>query len=520
MREVLKNVIIPLWNSYSFFVTYATIDGASPSAAPADPANSLDRWILSEAARLVEESTRQMDAYDLQKAIDPIVEFIDLTNNWYIRRSRRRFWRSENDNDKAQAYQTLYAVLLTLVKVAAPFIPFITEEIYRNLRTPDMPESVHLCDFPAYEASRRDLALEREMGLARRAVSLGRALRTMHNLKIRQPLKALHLVTRDPAEKAVLASMRELIREEINVKEVVLRENEEELVEYSAKANFKVLGKNLGKDMKEAAARIEALGGRDIRTILAGGTVELRVAGRSFPLTAEGILVTRTEKEHLKVLNEGSLTVALDPELTPELVAGGAGPRPGARRAEPAQGAGPGGDRPHPAGAFRLRGAAQGRQRFPGEAHRRDPGRRLDLAAAPRSRRGGVRAGDRLRAPAQELIRPPRGAALRRARACWRPSRHCCSPPAPPCRPRGSPSHPGLPCRPTGTYTCSPTYGRPAAFWSRWPPASVASPRCATAGSPQAWILSWTGPKRPTPACTCLARPAAIGPAKPPPSWP
>jgi isoleucyl-tRNA synthetase len=320
VREVLKNVIIPLWNSYSFFVTYATIDGASPTGAPAAPANPLDRWILSESARLVEEATRQMDAYDLQKAIDPIVEFIDLTNNWYIRRSRRRFWRSENDSDKAQAYQTLYAVLLTLVKVAAPFIPFITEEIYRNLRTPDMPESVHLCEYPAYEASRRDLALEREMGLARRAVSMGRALRTLHNLKIRQPLKALHLVTRDPAEKAVLAAMRDLIREEMNVKEVVVRENEEELVEYSAKANFKALGKQLGKDMKEAAARIEALSGHELQTLLAGGTVELRVAGRSFPLTAEGVLVTRTEKEHLKVLNEGSLTVALDPELTPELV--------------------------------------------------------------------------------------------------------------------------------------------------------------------------------------------------------
>jgi isoleucyl-tRNA synthetase len=206
------------------------------------------------------------------------------------------------------------------VKVAAPIIPFITEEIYRNLRTPQMPESVHLCSFPAYEASRRDPALEREMGLARRAVSLGRALRTMHNLKTRQPLKALHLVTRDPAEKAVLAAMRELIQEEINVKQVVLRENEEELVEYSAKANFKALGKVLGKDMKEAAARIEALAGRDIRTILAGGTVELALAGRSFPLTAEGLLVTRNEKERLKVLNEGSLTVALDAELTPELI--------------------------------------------------------------------------------------------------------------------------------------------------------------------------------------------------------
>jgi isoleucyl-tRNA synthetase len=320
VREVLKNVIIPLWNAYSFFVTYANIDGASPSGAPARPGNALDRWILSESERLVEETTRQMDLYDLQKAVDPIVEFIDLLNNWYIRRSRRRFWRSENDRDKAEAYQTLYAVLLSLVKVAAPFIPFITEEIYRNLRTPEMPESVHLADYPAYDASRRDLGLEHEMALARLAVSMGRSLRTLHNLKIRQPLRALHLVTRDPDERAVLEGMAELVREELNVKEVLFRDNEEELVEYSAKANFKVLGKLLGKDMKEAAARIEALGAGEIRTLLDGGTVELRLGGRIFPLASEGVAVSRTEKQNLKVLNEGSLTLALDPVLTEELV--------------------------------------------------------------------------------------------------------------------------------------------------------------------------------------------------------
>jgi isoleucyl-tRNA synthetase len=320
VREVLKNVIIPLWNAYSFFVTYANIDGASPSGAPARPGNPLDRWILSESERLVEDTARQMDLYDLQKAVDPIVEFIDLLNNWYIRRSRRRFWRSENDRDKGEAHQTLYAVLLSLVKVAAPFIPFITEEIYRNLRTPQMPESVHLSDYPVYDASRRDLGLEREMALARRAVSMGRSLRTLHNLKIRQPLRALYLVTRDPGERAVLEGMAELIREELNVKEVLFRENEEELVEYSAKANFKALGKLLGKDMKEAAARIEALEGGAIRTLLQGGTVELRLGGRTFPLTSEGVAVTRTEKQNLKVLNEGSLTVALDPALTEELV--------------------------------------------------------------------------------------------------------------------------------------------------------------------------------------------------------
>jgi isoleucyl-tRNA synthetase len=320
VREVLKNVIIPLWNAYSFFVTYANIDGAQPIALPDNPENPMDRWIISETQALIQEATRQLDLYDLQKAIDPVVEFIDLLNNWYIRRSRRRFWRSESDLDKQQAYQTLHSVLISLVQVAAPIIPFITEAIYGNLRPEGMPESVHLCDFPVYQESRRDLDLERKMKLTRQAVSMGRALRTLHSLKTRQPLKALHLVTRDPEAKRILLEMEELIKEELNVRSIVYRENEEELVEYSAKANYKVLGKQLGADMKAAAQRIETLNMREIQSLLDGATLSLEVGGRPFDLTKEGVLISRSERASLKVLNEGALTVALDAELTDELI--------------------------------------------------------------------------------------------------------------------------------------------------------------------------------------------------------
>jgi isoleucyl-tRNA synthetase len=328
VKEVVKNVIIPLWNSYSFFVTYANIDGFSANGAPryaADsaagaPGNSLDRWILSEAERMVLEVTGQLEAYDLQKAADVFMGFIDLMNNWYIRRSRRRFWRSGNDADKREAYQTLHAALLKLIMTAAPFIPFITEEIYSNIRTPGMPESIHLCDYPVYDEARRDEGLERRMRVTMKTVSMGRSLRTDYALKIRQPLKALHLVTRDPEEKRILAEMEELIKDELNVKSLVFRENEDELVEYRAKANFRTLGKLLGKDMKAAAARIETLSLADIHSILAGTGVEMSVGERSFTLTSEGVEIQRIEKDNLKVINEGSLTVALDPELTPELI--------------------------------------------------------------------------------------------------------------------------------------------------------------------------------------------------------
>jgi isoleucyl-tRNA synthetase len=320
VKEVLKNIIIPLWNSYSFFITYANIDKIEPKQAPKQPKNPLDVWILSEAERLVAEVTKELDQYDLQKAIDPIVEFIDLLNNWYIRRSRRRFWRSENDLDKQQAYETLYSVLMKLILVAAPFIPFITEEIYRNLRLKDMPESVHLCPYPVENRSLRNPELDFKMALTRQAVTMGRSIRSLYNLKTRQPLKALYLVTRNQKEKTVLLEMQEIIKEELNVKEIIFRENEEELVEYHVKPNYRVLGKVLGKDMKEAAGLLERLSAAEIKSLISGATLPLTIGSRSINLTQTEVIIQRNEKQNLKVLNQGSLTVALDPELTPELI--------------------------------------------------------------------------------------------------------------------------------------------------------------------------------------------------------
>ena len=319
VREVLKSILIPLWNSYSFYVTYANIDASSPTGAPVNPSNPLDKWILSTAETLVEKVSAALDSYDMSKAIDPIVEFIDLLNNWYIRRSRRRFWRSENDSDKAEAYGTLYSVLRTVTLVAAPFMPFTTEAIWRNLRLQSDPESVHLADFPVPIAARKDETLEYKMAVVRRAVSMGRSLRYQYNVKVRQPLRTVELVTRDPEEKKVLLEMEEIVREELNVKSVVFRDNEEDLVEYQAKANFRVLGKELGKDMKLAAERIEALSQAEIQGLLDGAVLAVEIAGKTVDLTTEKVEVRRLEKANLKVTNEGTLTVGLDTEVTEEL---------------------------------------------------------------------------------------------------------------------------------------------------------------------------------------------------------
>jgi isoleucyl-tRNA synthetase len=325
VREVMKSILIPLWNAYSFYVTYANIDKAGPKGAPDNPANPLDKWILSAAESLAEKVGLALDAYDLTRAVDPILEFIDQLNNWYIRRSRRRFWRSgategcNNDTDKTEAYGALYDVLKTLILVAAPFMPFTTDAIWRNLRLDSEKESVHLCDFPLPRTVRRDRELEFKMAAVQHAVSMGRSLRSQYNLKVRQPLKTVELVTRNIDEKKVLLEMEDIIREELNVKSVVFRDNEEDLVEYQAKANFRVLGTELGKDMKAAAARIEAFSQSEIQGLLEGAVLSIEAAGRSVDITAEKLDIRRIEKAKLRVLNEGTLTVGLDTELTEEL---------------------------------------------------------------------------------------------------------------------------------------------------------------------------------------------------------
>ncbi|MDR0639742.1 MAG: isoleucine--tRNA ligase [Spirochaetaceae bacterium] len=332
VAEVLKSIIIPLWNAYSFFVTYANIDKITPAAPPRAPANPLDKWILSAAQTLVKDVGAALDTYDLSKAVDPILTFIDGLNNWYIRRSRRRFWRSENDADKIEAYAALLFALKTLVKAACPFMPFITEAVWQNLRGDDEPESVHLCDFPKPEAARIDTDLEFKMAVVQKAVVLGRALRSQYNLKNRQPLASVTLVTRDPRERAALEEMTAVIREELNVKEARLSDNESGLVDYEARANFRILGKELGKDMKAAAAAIEALPAAAIASLLEGRPVVISIetapaegagtenAKRDITLTKDKLDIRRIEKDRLKVLNEGSLTVGLDTELTPALI--------------------------------------------------------------------------------------------------------------------------------------------------------------------------------------------------------
>ena len=323
VKQILKDLFIPWWNAYSFFVTYANVDGVHEDRVRTpDSPNELDRWIVSSLETLVTDVTAAMDAYDLQKSVRPFIDFVDNLTNWYIRRSRRRFWKSQNDDDKIHAYRTLRYVLVQLSKVAAPFTPFIAEAIYRNLRDETMPESVHLCDFPTPNAAARDTALEERMAIAQRAVNLGHNLRKQRNLKVRQPLARAVVICAEPGFAERLSPMAPVIAEELNVKAVDFASDESRFVTISAKANYKALGSRLGPRMKAAATAIASLSASDISALLAGKSIPLDLGDGATPvdISSADVLVQRTENAGLTVANEGDLSVALDTALTPELV--------------------------------------------------------------------------------------------------------------------------------------------------------------------------------------------------------
>ncbi len=312
VKQILRDLLIPWWNAYSFFVTYANVDRFHDAEVVyPESANVLDRWIVSSMETLIADVTAAMDVYDLQKSVRPFVKFIEDLTNWYIRRSRRRFWKSTDDSDKLAAYRTLRYVLVQLAKVAAPFTPFIAEEIYTNLKGAGDPESVHLCDFPTANAAARQPALERAMADVMAVVELGRRLRADNNLKVRQPLTAIRIA----GMKAEGNELTSLILDELNVKKVEFIADETELCDVTFKANFKTLGKKCGPKMKAVAAAIAA------RAKDGAASWPMEIEG--VEVTLDDVLVTRQPKAGLVVASEGTIVVGLETALMPELVAEG-----------------------------------------------------------------------------------------------------------------------------------------------------------------------------------------------------
>ncbi len=319
---VLKQVLIPLWNAYSFFLTYARLYNFIPKneEAPPAPKATIDRWMLSITQKLVFDVEKGMDGYDLSQSVGPFVAFIEQLTNWYIRRSRRRFWSDEESPDRAEAFQTLYTVLIQLSKVIAPFVPFVSDAIFRNLRMPQDPESVHLCDYPAYHKELRDEHLESAMEKVQQAVSLGHGLRKVHEIKVRQPLRRAYIVSADAASLALLKEEQDLIADELNVQQIVFSDDESQFVTLQAKPNFRVLGKKIGKLMNSAHKVISELSRDDLAKLMSGLSVDIVVEGNIIQLTSEEVQVERKVKEGLVAENSKEITVALDTDLDDELI--------------------------------------------------------------------------------------------------------------------------------------------------------------------------------------------------------
>jgi isoleucyl-tRNA synthetase len=319
--EVVRKFLLTLWNTYSFFTVYANIDRFDPTGEPVPLAERplLDRWLLGELDRLVRVVTDGLEEYDATNSGRAIQDFVDDLSNWYVRRSRRRFWKSESDADKLAAYQTLHEALVKLSKLLAPFTPFVAEEIHQNLvRSVDdeAPESVHLCAWPAADDEAVDAGVSFDMAAARRVVELGRAARNAAAVKTRQPLAEVVVAVPD-AERAAVERLRDVVLDELNAKELRFVGDGGELVSYIVKPNLPVLGPRLGKQVGQVR---EALAAADAAALVAalradGAAVLALGDGGELRLAEEDLLVETGSPDGFQVESDGGRVVALKTEL-------------------------------------------------------------------------------------------------------------------------------------------------------------------------------------------------------------
>ncbi len=330
VTEVVRTVMLPYWNAYSFFTTYAAAEGITTADLAAAPTPALrpeiDRWILSMLQSLVRRVNIEMEGYYLYKVIPPLIEFVDHLTNWYIRRSRRRFWNSRvaGGDDALAAFATLYEVLVTFSKLLAPVLPFVTETMYQELVVARRdnatgPASIHHEDYPEANTSLIDPGLEQAMAAVRRVVSLGRGLRVTEAIRIRQPLARLMVVGHDPVLLAAVREHATLLMDELNVQEVVTSADDTALAALSAKPNYRTLGPRFGAAMPEIAAEVARLDSATVAAALAAGSVA--VGGTT--IAASDLMVTRSPLPGLAVAADDQVAVGLDTVVTPELAVEG-----------------------------------------------------------------------------------------------------------------------------------------------------------------------------------------------------
>ena len=319
VQETQRGFLATLWNVYSFYVLYAEIDQFNPlKYADFKSSNIMDKWIISKLNTVIKEIDEKLEKYDITGAALQIGEFTDSLSNWYVRRNRERFWGTELSDDKIGAYVTLYRVLVDLCKVAAPFVPFMTEEIYQNLVVgldKKAPESIHLCNWPEVHEEEIDKKLEEEMGLAYTIVKLGRSARNSVNIKNRQPLSEMLI-----SVKTLPAYYSDIVKEELNVKKVVLAADMKDYVSFEIKPNLPVLGKEYGKLIPQIKQKIAEFNQMELATKVEAGNIEyIEVGDVQIPLSKENLLITMQGKEGFAFSGTGEIGVVIETTITPEL---------------------------------------------------------------------------------------------------------------------------------------------------------------------------------------------------------
>ena len=317
LKEVYSKFFNTLKNTYNFFALYANTDELDPREfnVPYENREEIDKWILSKYNKLIKYCTDAYNSYDLTKVVRSVTDFVseDLSN-WYIRRNRRRFWASELDDNKKAVYNTTYEVLEGLCKLIAPIVPFVSEEIYTNLTN---EQSVHLQDFPVYDEAKINEAIEEKMDLVRELISLGRNAREEAKIKVRQPISEIIL---DGKNKAVINDLVDLIKEELNVKNVIFAQDLNEYISYDIKPNFKVCGPILGKNIKEFQDKLKDFTQDNISTLENGNTVTLNISGNDIDITYDMLDIRINSKEGFNASNEGNNFIILNTTLTDELI--------------------------------------------------------------------------------------------------------------------------------------------------------------------------------------------------------
>jgi isoleucyl-tRNA synthetase len=327
VAEVVRNFTLTLWNTYSFFITYANLDHWTPTPGAKLEYSPLDKWLLSSLHALVRDVTVAFENYDVLGATRPIETFVGNLSTWYLRRSRRRFWKSESDGDKQAAYATLYEALVTVSKLLAPSMPFLADILYQNLvRSVDAnaPESVHLTDWPAYDAAKIDDRLNHNMATVMRLVSLGHAARNKANRKVRQPLAEAAFAVGSAEELQVLELYGDLIEDELNVKKVRALSAAGEAVDFSLNPLPKQLGQKYGSRYPKIRQALLALkADAAAQKLMAGQPVNVDVDGQSVEILPEEVEVRVQAHAGFSVASEGAYLAALVTDLTPELVSEG-----------------------------------------------------------------------------------------------------------------------------------------------------------------------------------------------------